>query len=393
MTGDLKQSDLRGLNADIAESYDRMPYDPPAVPAIDPPRVFGLAALHGDVTAKSDFDILDLGCGTGSQLEQVAGQTTGRVVGIDLSRSACDQAAARVAKYGARCTVTCADFLDLDAASLGQFDLIYHIGVLYVTPPEVQRRILALIAACLKPGGVAVISHYFGSTALIMGGLHQMLKAVIDPSDSPQAKVKAARARLQDMAGMLARQGGDRRALVSLLEQLQARPDVIFFHETLNAHFEALSTSSLEAELGAHGVHFLNWMIMPGPFGAIAAPRERALAADSLDLASGGYHYAAFAKSPASTPVSVRAANVQWHSRLRRLPAKPGAGAVFRDEKLGLTMTPDAVTETTLDLLAQGGCDWPRLSNAAGAASAALEQELVILWQHGLLVPLYSFKP
>jgi len=72
MTGDLKQSDLRGLNADIAESYDRMPYDPPAVPAIDPPRVFGLAALHGDVTAKSDFEILDLGCGTGSQLEQVA---------------------------------------------------------------------------------------------------------------------------------------------------------------------------------------------------------------------------------------------------------------------------------------------------------------------------------
>ena len=392
MTGAITDSDLRGLNAKIAASYDRMPYEPPAISAIDPERVFGLAALHGDVTAGPDFDVLDLGCGTGSQLERVASQTTGRVVGTDLSRSACDQAAARTAKFGARCSVACADFLDLEAASLGQFDLIYHIGVLYVTPPEVQRRILALIAACLKPNGVAVISHYFGGTALIMCGLHQMLKAVVDPNGTPEARVKTARARLQDVAGIIARQGNDRTSFLALLEQIQSRPDVIFFHEMLNESFAAISTSELEAGLGARGVHFLNWLMIPAPPGAVAVPRERALAADGLDLTGGGYHYAAFSKSDASKPASVRGTNVHWHSRLKRVPATPGGGAAFRDENFGLTVTPSPVTERALDVLAQGTCDWNSLFAGADKADV-LEQELLMLWQHGLLAPLFPFNP
>ncbi len=201
-----RESDLRAVNAEIAASYDLAPFDAPPIAGIDPEAVFGMAALYGVAPPKKHFDVLDLGCGTGAQLEHVATSTEGRVVGTDLSRSACDHAATRCAKFGARCRVVCADFLDLDPNQLGQFDLIYNVGVLYVTPPDVQKHILDLIADCLKPGGVAVISYYFGAHALLANGLREMLRLSVDRVAPPAAQVQLAKSRIQDIArGLISR--------------------------------------------------------------------------------------------------------------------------------------------------------------------------------------------
>jgi SAM-dependent methyltransferase len=286
---------LRGLNSLIANGYDRVPYDPPASPGLDPEQVFALAANYGYGRDHRGIDILDLACGTGAQLERAAGLTTGKLVGTDLSRAAYDKAVARTARFGSRLRMMCADFMDLNADQLGRFDLIYHVGVLYVTPPTVQSRLLELIADCLKPGGVAVISYYAGTVPLLMAGLHKVLRASADPNEGASDQIRAAKAQVQTMLATMAKVGGER-LMSAVLQQVYATEDTIFYHEMLNQSFAALSTSALETALGARGVHFLNWM-QPAPFEKDAPPRMRALMADAYAFARGGYFYGVFCKT------------------------------------------------------------------------------------------------
>jgi SAM-dependent methyltransferase len=287
---------LRGLNSLIADGYDRVPYDPPASPGLDPEQVFALAANYGHGRDHRAIDILDLGCGTGAQLERAAGLTTGKLVGTDLSRAAYAKAVARTARFGSRVRMMCADFMDMDADQLGRFDLIYHVGVLYVTPPAVQRRLLELIADCLKPGGVAVISYYAGTVPLLMAGLHKVLRASADPYEGGQDQIRTAKAQIQSILATLAKIGGEQRLMTAVLQQVYATEDTIFYHEMLNQSFTALSTSALENALGPRGVHFLNWM-QPAPFEKDASPRTRALKADAYAFAGGGYFYGVFCKT------------------------------------------------------------------------------------------------
>ena len=286
---------LHSLNAKIAAGYDQVPYDPPASPGLDPAHVFALAARYGFGRDHTAIDILDLGCGTGAQLERCATLTTGRLVGTDLSKTACARAAARTERFKDRCHVICADAMTLPAGELGAFDLVYHVGVLYVTPPEVQRRMLALIADTLKPGGLAVISYYAGTIPLLMAGLHRTLRGSVDPALPPDAQIRAARAQIQSIAAIIAKGNGDQRMMQGVLQQVHNTPDVIFFHEMLNQSFGALSTAELEAALAPKGVHFLNWM-QPAPFEANATPQARAATADAYALAGGGYFYGVFGK-------------------------------------------------------------------------------------------------
>jgi SAM-dependent methyltransferase len=286
---------LRGLNSMIADGYDRVPYDPPASPGLDPEHVFALAANYGHGRDHRGVDVLDLGCGTGAQLERVAGLTTGKLVGTDLSRAAYAKAVARTARFGSRCRMMCADFMDLDADQLGRFDLIYHIGVLYVTPPAVQRRLLELIADCLKPGGVAVISYYAGMVPLLMAGLHKVLRANADPYEGAQDQIRNAKAQIQAMLATMSKVGGER-VMAAVMQQVYATEDTTFYHEMLNQSFTTLSTSTLENALGPRGVHFLNWM-QPAPFDKDASSRTRALKADAYTFAGGGYFYGVFCKT------------------------------------------------------------------------------------------------
>lgn len=297
MPSDASDDDiLRGLNKLIAGNYDLVPYDEPASPGLDPEHVFALAARYGAKRDARNIDVLDLGCGTGAQLERTAELTTGKIVGTDLSQTAYVKAVARTARFGSRCRFMCADFLDLEADDLGTFDLIYHVGVLYVTPPPVQRYLLNLIADCLKPGGLAVISYYAGTVPLLMAGLHKVLRASADNAESPAEQVRTARAQIRVIANTIARQAGDHRLMSGVLQQVAATQDTVFFHEMLNQSFGTLTTSALELALGARGVHFLNWM-QPAPFEDGASPKARAMMADAYAFAGGGYFYGVFQKT------------------------------------------------------------------------------------------------
>jgi SAM-dependent methyltransferase len=398
--------DVRVVNAKIGQNYDTLPYDCRPDPDLDPERVLGLAALYGCAPdAGADIDILDLGCGTGTQIERLGALTGGKLVGADISREACERARQRCSKYGDRVRIICADFLDLDPGDIGSFDLIYNIGVIYVTPPSMRQSILNLIVRCLRPGGVALLSYYTGSFGLLRAGLYRTLRAALDPSLDREAAIRKARERIEHIAGHLPSTGPLRKFMVEMLHYVSSQSDTMLFHEGLNHAFDAMETAGLESMLCGRGVHFLNYLT-PTPFGILPVPRERALAADALDFAVGSYRHAVFGK-PVGAPqaVNLRSPLVRWQTRLLRAESKIayGESATFQDsvtKRIVPVMRP--AMQAALDELATGPCTWALMCEGAQRLLAErrasfnadwgplFERDFAALWQIGALTPLWG---
>ncbi|MBU3685776.1 MAG: class I SAM-dependent methyltransferase [Mycobacterium sp.] len=382
---------LRSVNDTIADSYDRVVYDPQGLPELDPENVLGLAAIYGVSPRQAAIDVLDLGCGSGAQLERAAAATTGRLLGIDLSPTACELATERLSVAGDRAEIQRADFLDLDAESLGQFDVIYHVGVAYVIPPEVRRHALALIGACLRPGGAAVVSYYTGTIPLLMAGLHQTLRASTDDNLSTGEQIERARAQLRQIECWLSRYEGDHVAMRTALERVTRHPDNVFYHEMLNQEFEALSTAALDTEMSRAGVRFLNWTF-PGPFSELTSPADRAQVADAISYVGGCYRYGVFAKCDGAQRLSARSGGLLWETALTRVESDDGQ-PTFDDGSTCLTIV-NPVTEIALDVLSQGPRRFADLRTEIeqslrgrpelGTVDDALNRNLLGLWQEGL---------
>jgi len=389
-------SDVRALNASIAEGYDAVPYEMSPPYQLDPDLVAGFAALYG--SGRPIRDVLDLGCGSGLQLARAGEQAGGRLVGADLSAAAVALARSRCERFGARVDIRHADLLDLTPEALGQFDLIYNLGVIYVVPPEVRAHLLRLISQCLRPGGVAVISYFAGGVPMVRLGLYALLHAAAD-RHAPPAR------RLEQVRGMLERVSGDAKlasenpALSWVARQTANTKDDILFHEIFDRpHAEVLSASALHGALVERGVNFLNtvsWRPAEPP----PTSRERALACDLLDLPIGGYRYGVFAagKGGSFDPCS-RA--VLWRTGLRRAAngRREEGRAVFEHQaRDAVATTSSPVTEALLDELVAGPRTW---SDALPAALRRLgfsrspddpqliqgvRTDLVTLWGHQLV--------
>jgi SAM-dependent methyltransferase len=397
--------DVRVVNAKIGENYDTLPYDCHPDPELDPERVLGLAALYGCAAdAGADIDVLDLGCGTGTQLERVGALTGGKLVGVDISREACARARQRCAKYSERARIVCADFLDLEPEDLGRFDLIYNIGVIFITPPAIRQNVLSLTAGCLKPGGAAALSYYAGGVGRLLAGLYRTLRAALDSSLDRGAAIRKARERIGQIAGHLPSTGPVRKFMGEILNHVSSQSDTMLFHEGLNHAFDAMDAADLESMLCGRGVHFLNYLT-PTPFGMLPAPRERALAADAFDFAIGSYRHVTFGK-PVGTPqaANLRSPLVRWQSRLLR--AQPhiahGGPANFQDRATNRVVpVTRREMQAALDELAAAPRSWASMCEGAqqrlaqsGTSNAnwgaEFEGDFAALWQSGVLTPLWG---
>lgn len=98
--------------------------------------------------------VLDAGCGAGRFLD-VASQTDGEIVGIDLS-SAIDAAQENLAGR-ANVHFVQASIYELPFRE-GTFDLAYSIGVIQHTPD--REKTLRSLAAMVKPGGELAVTIY-----------------------------------------------------------------------------------------------------------------------------------------------------------------------------------------------------------------------------------------
>ncbi len=391
--------EVKALNEAIADDYSAHVYDPVPVAFLDVERLFGHAALFGELGRP--VDVLDLACGTGAQLARIAEQVSGRLVGTDISPEPVRIARERLARFGERADIRCADLLETDATSLGQFDLILNIGVIYVTPPAVQRRILELIGQCLRPGGVAVISYHAGSLPALRTNLHRLLYAGLDGL-APGDALAAARARAAHLAQVLENSPGTELQRQTLAVTA-AQSDLVFYHEVFNPCFGAMQTSAIARDLAAHGLEFA-WYLSPSTDELPASSLERSIAADIADFVHGQYRYAIFARYPGSGPGNVASPQLRWESTLAR--ENPGVfegEQVFTQRGGGMTATiRTAASMAMLDCLAEGRLDWADLVRRTAIAArgeggelsvddlATMAADVRLLWRHSLLSPLYN---
>ena len=305
--------ELRQAGRRIAADYDAMAYETHADPYLTPRVLLGFGAVFNCPGAFGD--VLDLGCGPGMQLLQAAPEMTGRLAGADISPENCRQARARLAPFGARAQIHCGDVLDLTPEMLGQFDLIYAIGLVFAVPPAVRAHVLALIGACLRPGGVALISHYAGSMARTRAELHRLVREAVPAALAPHEAVAVAREILPRLA-----QAPELQEAGRLTASL---PDSTFFHEVFNPFCGPVTLAELDAELAKTGVRFLGHLEEPAS-GLKPSPEARVAASDAADEAGVSYHYALFGKG--ARPPDLTAPHGAWSTVLR-----PAGGAFYRN--------------------------------------------------------------
>ena len=111
-----------------------------------------IAALLDAIEGEAPYAILDLGCGPGRDLRAFTA--------LGHAATGLDGAAKLVALARAEsdCTVLHQDFLALDLPA-GHFDGVFANASLFHVPSSRIARVLAALAASLKPGGVLFCSN------------------------------------------------------------------------------------------------------------------------------------------------------------------------------------------------------------------------------------------
>jgi SAM-dependent methyltransferase len=323
---------VRPSSSRIAADYDAMAYEPPADPWLRPRVLLGFGAVFGCPGGLGD--VLDLGCGAGVQLAEAGRETGGRLVGIDLSLANCRRAEAALAPFGDRVRLHCGDLLDFSSEALGQFDLIHAVGLVFAVPPEVRSHVLALIRACLKPGGVALVSHYAGAMSRSRSELHRLVRDAVPAGLAPMETVARGREAMAQIGAAEERLREAARLSASLI-------DSTFFHEVFNPWCEPVAAAALDQALGPE-VRFLGHLDSPV---LKPDPAARALASDARDEEGGGYHYALFGRG--ARPPDLTAPHVLWTTRLR-----PLGGGFYRNGGDTLSIA-HAPTRAALDAIAR----------------------------------------
>ena len=113
-----------------------------------------------DAEVPSDARVLEVGCGHGLVSFYLAlSAPDRRVVGIDIDADKI--AAARAAAAGLAPGEAEVRFETVQSGEVpaGPWDAVVTVDVLYLLPPEDQRRLLAAMAGSLAPGGVIVLKE------------------------------------------------------------------------------------------------------------------------------------------------------------------------------------------------------------------------------------------
>lgn len=141
--------ELYGCFNDTADLWDKKF-------GVDPDNPFYQTVARQIPTTQAEVDILDLGCGTGIQLEFVfARAPNARVTGIDLAPNMLEQLRYKFGSFSAQMRLVQGSLLDL---SLGEDEYDYAISTLTMhhLPPEEKVRVYGKVRKALRPTGLYV---------------------------------------------------------------------------------------------------------------------------------------------------------------------------------------------------------------------------------------------
>ena len=134
---------------------------------VHPSHIVGGRA-HKDLVAaylpEHTQDVLDLGCGTGLELEALFARfPTAHVIGIDLAEDMLAKLHERCAGFGVQ--TLCASYFDYDFPP-NAFDAIISVMSLHHFTPEQKLGLYKKAYSALRPGGVFINCDYIIDSAL-----------------------------------------------------------------------------------------------------------------------------------------------------------------------------------------------------------------------------------
>ena len=130
--------------------------------------------------------VLDLGCGTGLELEEYFARNPGaEVTGIDLSGAMLE---ALKAKFpGKNLTTVCASYFDVPLGE-NRYDAAVSVESLHHFTPEMKLSLYRKLHAALKADGVFVLTDYFAESAEQEEALFRNLAAMKKEQGLPEGE-------------------------------------------------------------------------------------------------------------------------------------------------------------------------------------------------------------
>lgn len=279
------------VTGSAAGDYDLAPYD--AVPGnLTSLESVKSISAHWGLTATIS-DVLDLGCGFGRQLAQVAPGVSGRLVGVDASSRTCEGARQVLEPWSGRATIHEAFFENVKSADLGAFDLIYCIGAFYTVPRPTRDAALKLMGECLRPGGRILMSYYSGTRGAIHAATSSYIRAMQPGGQALPDAIALAREHLASALRFETPAPVD--AVRRQIEGIASYDDIVLLHEVLGHGVHLQNTAEIASNLALYGIGFQGYLgYDPANFDCDLA--RKLYLAETLDLLEGGYRHALFAK-------------------------------------------------------------------------------------------------
>ena len=334
---------LRRRAVEEASSYDAVPYASHAIGNTHPDSLATMGILHGMRPPEvENCRVLELGCAEAGNL--IAMATTlprARFTGIDASHKQIEKgrelaAAAEVANVDLR-AIGILEFPDGE-----EFDYIVCHGVYSWVAPDVQDRILEILARRLSPQGIAYLSYNTYPGCHLKDLEREMMLFHVRNIEDPAERIRQARA-LLGFLGEFARDSRDvyRILIERFVRDAEEEPDWYFFHEYLEEHntplyFHELVRRAEEKGLQyLSGAEFIAWehYLPPAPRETLGRLGNRIVREQYLDfLGNRMFRRSLFCRSDAAVtnePRPDRVGGLSAEGRVR--PARPDADVGSED--------------------------------------------------------------
>lgn len=313
--------------------------------------------------ARSPFALLDLGCGDGLGLVALAAaHPEGRFVGIDALPDHVGRGIAVAERLGLdNVEFRCALFADVEDPADPAFDYVTAQGVLAWVSPANRAHLRRIVAAQLRPGGVACIGYNCmpgWAGALAFQQVVWMLAE--EKQGTALQRYEAAFAQIRALADAGTPAFGSN--FMDWVDNLRATvPAAYFPHEYLNRHWQPLWSSQVHEDMAAHGLGFAgtsrNEMLRPdfvlrkAQREALAAIAGEAAREVTMDVMLGqSFRIDLFMKHPQPLADAHAARLDGWWAAL-----KPEAGAAYEVKThAGMLRFDNAAAHALLAALADG---------------------------------------